>query len=147
METSRDICLLPGAELFLENAVVPQTAQESLRRLLSCNAIPERKGAYPIRFRKYPKLDREEYLLPVTPAETGISAADPEGFRNSRKMEELCRKDCHFGYHPEAEGFLSCSSAIRNCGRVSEIDVADLNGFGLGVQASAYYLAFREEQE
>ena len=83
METSRDMCLLHGAELFLENAAVPQTAQESLRRLLSCNAIPERKGAYPIHFRKDPKLDREEYHVVVTPAEASISAADPEGFRRA----------------------------------------------------------------
>ena len=74
-------CMKNGAELFLNGADVPETALESLRRVLKAKGIAERKGAYPLRFRHDGTFGREEYEVTAASDGVTISAADPDGFR------------------------------------------------------------------
>ena len=81
-----DGCMKNGAELFFEPAgldLVPETALESLHRVLQAKSIAEQKGAYPIRFQLDPTLGKEEYCVQSARLETQISASDPDGFRRA----------------------------------------------------------------
>lgn len=77
-------CMKNGAELRFEPVgmnLVPETALESLHRVLQAKSIPECTGGYPIRFQLDPTLGKEEYRVHSGRLETVVSASDPDGFR------------------------------------------------------------------
>ncbi len=79
-------CMRNGAEIHVEypkDGAFPETAFVSLRKLLAAKEIPEKKGAYPIRFRHSADFSREEYEVRITPEYAEISAADDDGLRRA----------------------------------------------------------------
>ena len=63
--------------------LVPETALESLRRLLKTMDIPQGSHAYAIRFIREPSFLHEEYAVSVTRKHTEIKASDGDGFRRA----------------------------------------------------------------
>ena len=78
-----DGCMKNGAALILNGTEVPETAQESLRRVFQAKSIREKDDGYPIRFLKDATLEKEEYRVDATADETRVFAGDPEGFRRA----------------------------------------------------------------
>ena len=79
-------CMEHGAEIRIEyprTEDFPETAFDSLRRVLKAKNIPETKGAFPIYFRQNLSLGKEEYELSAAPDGITVSASDSDGLRRA----------------------------------------------------------------
>lgn len=77
-------CMRNGAELRVEYPAgeeILETAFLSLRRVLQAKGIPERPGAYPIRFQQDGSLQAEEYFVSATAESCVVKASDSAGMR------------------------------------------------------------------
>ncbi len=59
----------------------PDTAAESLRRVLAARGIEEKEGGFPLRLRFDGTMGREEYEVCSTASECSVTAADADGLR------------------------------------------------------------------
>lgn len=80
-------CLAEGAAISLDFSCipggVPETAFESLRRVLAAREIPETDHGYPLRFVCDRTFEHEEYSVAVKPDGATVAASDSDGLRRA----------------------------------------------------------------